>query len=155
MDHDPIIWEAFEYEPRKRSNDWYWALGIIAIAIAAVSLFFGDLLFAVFILIGAATIALYARRPPKVITYELDNVGLVIEKNLYPYTILESFWIEDDSFHNPKLLFKSRKVFMPFIIVHLHDDLQKDIMRAYLRQFLDEVHHDEPLSHKVFDYLGF
>ena len=49
-----ISWEAPEHRHTDKSSDWYWALGIIAIAAAAAALVFGNTLF--------VNLSWYARR---------------------------------------------------------------------------------------------
>ncbi|MFZ3043564.1 MAG: hypothetical protein WA058_00430, partial [Minisyncoccia bacterium] len=55
-----VEWEGREYDHGSKSADWYWALGIVAIASAIASVLFGNYLLAVLIVIAAATLALHA-----------------------------------------------------------------------------------------------
>ena len=100
-------------------------------------------------------LTLFTYRPPKLITYELNRKGVVIEKTLYPYVGLESFWIADHhEFVEPKLIIKSTKVVMPYIIIPLIDVDPEDV-HDILRTVIAEEEHHEPLAHKLMEYLGF
>ncbi len=150
---DLIEWEDFEYEFRHKTSDWYWVVGIIAVSVAVAAIFFGNVLFAILILLGAFTLSLHAARHPAIVHYELNKKGVVSGKTMYPYKTLESFWVEDRD-HNPRILFKSKKLLMPFIIIPL-GSVMPDTARAYLEQYLKEEEHLEPLLQKIMEYLGF
>lgn len=153
MEHDYIGWEAFEYEPRNHTTDWYWAVGIISVSLAIVALFFGNVIFAILILLSAFTLCLFAAQDPQTINLEINEKGVIIEKRLYPYDTLQSFWIDEIPF--PKILLKSKKMFMPYIVMPLHDDLDRDEVRELLLRRIKEVEHSESIFHKIMEYLGF
>ena len=49
QEYETLLWEAYEYEPKERSADWYWIVGIIALAICVVSLIYGNIIFAILV----------------------------------------------------------------------------------------------------------
>jgi hypothetical protein len=154
MEDSLLEWETYEYPPKNHTTDWYWAVGIIAVSIALVSIIFGDLIFGILILIAAFTLCLYAARPPRMVHFELNRRGLLIDKRLYPYDTIESFWIEERTVHS-RLLLKSKKTMMPYIIVPLSADLNLEDLQQFLLQYLKQKEHHEPLSHQIIEYLGF
>jgi hypothetical protein len=149
---DSIHWQALEYEYHEKTADWFWALGIITIALSAIAVLLNNILFAIFILLGAATLALYAVRKPELVSFEINNRGIVINKTLYPYSTLESFGIETDG--PPKILVKSKKMFVPYLVMPVSEEAI-DFARTYLLQYLEEQEHREPFSVKLMEYLGF
>lgn len=152
-DLDTIEWEDFEYEFKHKTSDWYWAVGIIAVSVAIAAIFFGNVLFGVLILLGAFTLSMHAARHPDIIHFELNPKGAVSGKTMYPYSSIDSFWVEDRD-RNPRILLKSKKVLMPFIILPLGSTIS-DTARGYLAQHLKEEEHLEPLLQKIMEYLGF
>jgi hypothetical protein len=72
---------------------------------------------------------------------------------LHPYLTLEAFWVETRG-GEPKLILKSKKAMMPFIIIPVHEE-SADEVADVLRQFIEEKELAEPASHKVMEYLGF
>ncbi len=155
MHFEPLRWKAHEYDHYERTTDWYWAVAIITFSIIILSILFSDYLFAIVTLIGVFTLVLFTYRPPKLISYELNRKGVLIEKTLYPYVGLESFWIADHhEFVEPKLIIKSTKVVMPYIIIPLIDVDPEDV-HDILRTVIAEEEHHEPLAHKLMEYLGF
>jgi len=149
----PLHWETHEYEERRRSSDWFWAVGIITLAIVVTSIILGNILFALVILIGGFALILYAVRKPQKIDVVVDHRGVVLDKFFYPYHTLESFWVEEHENH-PRILIKSQKLFMPYLIVPL-GDTDIDEAREQLSHHLPEVFHSESIFHRLLEYLGF
>ncbi|MDP2642101.1 MAG: hypothetical protein Q8P21_02325 [bacterium] len=149
-----IEWDAHEYEHKERSPDWFWAVGIIAISIAIASVIFGNIIFGILVLIGAFALSLFANRPPGTIHIVVDERGVTRAKVRYPYDTLESFWIDTDHPHN-KIIIRSKKMFMPLIIVPLGESVDVEELHENLSQFLAEEYHSLPLVEKMLEYLGF
>ncbi len=149
----PLSWTALEYEHRERSGDWFWILGIVALGGAILALIFGNALFAVFIVIGAVTLGLYALRHPRSVAFEINAQGVVVDTVLYPYKTLESFGIHEH-LHEPRLIIKSQKVVMPYLTLPLAD-VQPDAIRTALAGKLPEEDIPESLGEKVMEMLGF
>ncbi|PIT91063.1 hypothetical protein COU17_02430 [Candidatus Kaiserbacteria bacterium CG10_big_fil_rev_8_21_14_0_10_49_17] len=152
---DTFRWQTYEYEYNDKSPDWYWALAIIAISSAVTAILFENVLFALLILIGAFTVALFAVRKPNVVNFEINNRGVVIDRTLYQYQTLDSFWIlyEDDG--DRVLLIKSKKTMVPLIVVPLSEDVDVESLHNYLLERLEEVEMEEPIAHRFLEFLGF
>ena len=150
---DSLKWSAPEYNHYQRSTDWFWAVGIITISITVLAFIFDNALFGILILLSAGILIFFALRVPEEVEYEINNRGIIVGKDLHPYLTIESFWVETRN-NDPKIILKSKKAIMPFIIIPLHED-SVDEVSAVLREFLEEVELAEPASHKVMEYLGF
>jgi hypothetical protein len=148
----PITWEVHEYEFQEKSPDWFWALGIITLALAIVALLFSNVLFAFLIVIGALALGFFARREPELLRIEVTERGIRVNALLYPFSTLESFGIDEED--APKLVLKSQKPLMPYIILPL-DGEQVHTVHSFLISHLPEEDHAEPASHKLMNALGF
>ena len=149
-----IEWDAHEYEHKERSPDWFWAVGIISVSIAATSVILGNIIFGILILIGAFSLSLFANRPPSYIHMTMDERGVTRGRVRYPYSTLESFWIDTDHPHK-KIILRSEKLLMPLIVVPLGDDADVDQIHEKLSNFLREEFHSLPFVEKILEYLGF
>jgi hypothetical protein len=147
-------WETPEYFHVEKNPDWYWTVGIIAAALAITAVIFGDILFGVVIAIGAFTLALFASRKPNTISVEVNEKGVVIETTLYPFKNLESFSVDTDHHHGPRLLLKSKKAVMPLISVPV-DHPDTDELKAFLAKRLKEETFEQSMMHTFFEKLGF
>jgi len=150
----PLIkWTGPEHHYTHKTHEWYWAVGIIALTVAVLAFIFSNPIFAVFIIVGAFALTLAAHRPPRMISIEINDRGVVIDKTLYPFLHLESFWIDND--HNePRLMIKSRKMFVPLISLIIRDMDDEDV-RQVLLKYIAEVEHPETLGKRVLEVLGF
>jgi hypothetical protein len=153
MENSSLKWSAPEYHHYERSTDWFWAVGIIAVSIAVLSFFFNNALFGILILLSAGILIFYVLRVPSEVQYEINQRGIMINNDLYPYLTLEAFWLETRH-GEPKIILKSKKAIQPFIIIPVHDDSADEVSVA-LRENLEEKEMAEPAAHKVMEYLGF
>jgi len=149
----PIRWSAREYEERHHGADWYWALGIIAVAGAATSLILGNVLFAIVIVIGSLVLALHAARPPEDIEFEINDSGITIGSRFYPFRTLESFWIPEEG--AARLIVHSKRVFVPQIVIPLSDEVSEHDVHEALLAHLTEEEHEESLSERIAEWFGF
>jgi len=152
-DEDHITWSAFEYQEKRRSPDWYWALGTIGVAFAILAIILGNTLFGVFIIIGTIALFLQAIRKPSRVTYTIDDRGVVINQTRYPYSALESFWIAETP-SAALLLLTARKALAPLITIPL-DGADIELVHAWLIEFLDEEERHPPVAERLMDRLGF
>jgi hypothetical protein len=154
MENISLKWSAPEYHHYERTTDWFWAVGIITISIAVLAFFFHNALFGILILLSAAILISFVFQTPREIEYEINNRGITVGKDLHPYLTLESFWIETRGGGEPRLILRSKKTFMPYIIIPVHDESADEIANV-LRNFIEEKEMHEPSAHKVMEYLGF
>ena len=113
-----------------------------------------DSLFATFIIIAAFTLIVFSGRQPKLINIGIDQRGIKIEKDMYPFANIDSFWVDASEADSPKILLKSKKIIMPLIVVPIEEYDHMSI-REILIQFLPEKEMHEPLSQKIMEKLGF
>jgi hypothetical protein len=151
-------WVTHEYEHSDKTADWFWTLGIIALASAIGAIIFGNVLFAIVVLLGAFVMGMYAARQPDDIEIKITTKGIRAGETLFPYRSLEAFWIDDEDPNDdipPRLLVRSKKMIMPLLVFHLTLETPPDDVRAALRPYLPETHLQEPLSHKLLENIGF
>lgn len=149
-----LSWEAVEHHHEERSSDWYWALGLVTVAAVGTSIILGNLLFAMVLLLAAVTVATLAARGPLLMQYRIGPRGVWIGDELYPYTTLESFYIDEDNPNGPELLLRSERVFMPLIIIPLPEEYV-DAIDDMLGERLPEEFMEESFFHRLLESFGF
>jgi hypothetical protein len=147
-------WEAFEHIHNEKGSDWFWAVGVVIVGIAVTAIILGNLLFAMLILISGSALLVSAVKKPRLIRFAITDRGILIGNKMYPYTTLESFWVEDEIMP-PKLILKSQKVFMPYLLLPLSDEVDTDLARDLLLEVLEEIEHHQTALEHFMDYLGF
>ena len=154
MATEPLIfWDAPVHLHTEKGSDWYWAVGLITLALAAVALLFGQIITGIFIVVGAAALVLHAAHVPHLVRYEINDRGIMSDSTLYPFVSLESFWIPHDEFPS-KIILKSRKLLMPFIIIYI-DEVDPEEVRAILLKYIAETEHHEHLFKRLLERAGF
>ena len=148
-----ISWNAPEHLHIEKKPDWYWTVGIITLALVAVAIILGNIITGIFILVATSALVIHASKPSQNVYHEVNDRGIIIDGILYPFLSLESFWIPHDEFP-PKILVKSRKTFMPYIVIYI-DEVDPEEVREILLKYIAETEHHEPLLKHLFERLGF
>lgn len=151
MPSSKLEWEVYDKTPKENGPDWYWAIGIIAVSIMITAIVLNNILFAVFVVISTLVLFLRTLQKPRLVSYELTNRGLWINKDFQPFTALESFFVEEQE---PKLLLKSKGLITPLLVIPLQPD-DSQTVREFLENYLPEEEMHEPLSKRIMEYLGF
>lgn len=149
-----VAWEALEHHHIEKKNDWFWITGIVIISVALASIFLGNVLLGVAIITGGSVMLILAARKPRTIAYAVTARGLRIDEMLYPYTTLESYFIDEDNIFGPELLVRSSKLFMPLLVLPLPEEYVNEI-EDLIAERLPEEHLEEPFLNKLMEFFGF
>ncbi len=149
-----IEWDAPEHEHKKRSSDWFTAVGIISISVAVASVIFGNIIFGILVLVSVFALILFINRPPEDVHVVVNENGITRGRIHYPYSTLHSYWLDTEHPH-PKILLRSEKAFIPLIIIPIDPDIDAEKLDDTLKEFLPEKYHAMPFVEKVLEYLGF
>ena len=153
MNKEKIQWKAYEYNHREKSSDWFWAFGIITFSATTVAVIFNNTIFAIFIVLSAFTLSMYATRKPLLVNIELNDRGIIVGKYLYPHQNIEKFWTEKRNSGNV-IIIKSLKKAFPYTTIRAENiDMEK--IREFLSRHIKEEEITEPFIQTITDYLGF
>lgn len=153
---EPLIaWQTEEYSHKEKSPDWYWAFGVIAVAGAAIAVIYHNILFAVFIALGAIILGIYAARPPEVIEIAITEDGIRIRQTFYPFAKMAGFAIDRHTLGS-FLLIETKRTIAPVLSIPLPDeDLDYDTLETFLETKMERKPLSEPTSHRIMEHLGF
>ncbi|MBI5405647.1 hypothetical protein HY972_01240 [Candidatus Kaiserbacteria bacterium] len=149
-------WEGREYDHNPKSADWYWALGIIAVAGMVAAALFGNYLFALLIGIATAALALHAAKEPPLHRFRLVERGIVIGEELHPFERMTSFSVLEDIEDElpPLISIKTESWLSPHLVIPL-EGVDADAIYAYFLQHVDEDEHRHTFVDLVAAWLGF
>ncbi|HUY05551.1 MAG TPA: hypothetical protein VMV62_02455 [Candidatus Paceibacterota bacterium] len=149
-------WEGREYEHDPKSADWYWSLGIITVAGTIASVLFGNILFAILILVAAAAIALHAAQHPPLHRFRLVDTGLMIGDDLFPFDRMLSFSVLQDieETYPPILSIKTASWHAPHLMIPL-EGADEDAVLAHFLDHVEEEEHRHTFADLVAAWLGF
>ncbi len=150
-----ISWQHHEHTHSEKSKDWFWAVGIVALGGIILSVYFKDYLFAIIILLFTIISFILVKKPPQLLLFEISRKGIRTGNVLHPYSMLESFWVEDTDY-NDKIILKSNKPLSPFLILPFDSTvIDPEIIRDYLLDYLNEEELEEPLFQIIMEWFGF
>ena len=151
-----LEWEGREYDHNPKSADWYWALGIIAVASTVASALFGNYLLAVLIIIAAVAFALHASKQPPLHRFRLVEQGIMVGDEMHPFEKMSSFSVLEDikGDLSPMLSIKNESWLYPHLIIPL-EGVDADVIYAYFLEHVDEDEHHHSFSDLVAAWLGF
>ncbi len=149
-------WEGREYDHSPKSADWYWALGIIAVAGMIAAILFGNYLLAALIVTAAAALALHAAKEPPIHRFSLIETGLLIGEELHPFERMTSFSLFEDveGVLPPMLSIKTESWLAPHLIIPLAG-VDADAVCDYFARHVYEAEHQHSIVDLVAAWLGF
>ena len=155
----PLAWSAHEYHYFEKTADWYWIVAAVAVAAVALAIYFGNYLFALLLVVAVISLLIHSAKEPELVHFELNDQGVKVHNNFYLYNTLDTYDVEEyhddhDNLIHSRLLIKSKKLFMPLIVIHI-DQVQPADVRRYLSRHLKHEDLHEPLSQRIAEYLGF
>lgn len=149
-----ITWEAPEHNHIEKGGDWFFAFTIIFIAIVVSAILLGNTLFALLMAVAGLTLAISVSRRPAIIPFAVTVRGVRMGDELFPYSALDSYCIDEDDPKGPQLLIKVHHRFMPLMILPLPPDHVDDV-EEILRDRLPEEHLEESIFIKLLEIFGF
>ncbi|HRY30849.1 MAG TPA: hypothetical protein P5328_00425 [Candidatus Paceibacterota bacterium] len=156
MAQKSISWRALDHIKEAKSEDWFWIVGIVAIGLVVLAIFFDNILFALLIALATFASFLLAHSAPREIDYEISRKGIRSGDIIYPFSSLEAFWvIDEDGYERDRVLVKSKKFFMPVITIPVGNGADLEEVRDCLLQYLEEEEIREPFYEHLMHRLGF
>src|SRR3989344_1322961 len=151
-----LEWEGREYDHNPKDADWYWVVGIIAVASTIASVLFGNYLLAALVVIAAVALALHASKQPPLHRFRLVEEGIVIGDDIHPFHQMTSFSVLEDVKDEfpPMLSIKTDSWFSPHLIIPL-EGVDADEVYAYFLHHVDEAEHHHTFVDLVAAWLGF
>jgi hypothetical protein len=138
---EKIEWTAAEFVEYKKDKRWFFYAGLITIGLIIIAILIKNFLLAVIVLLAAVTVYIYSVKEPRKIIFSISGQGIQIDKQIYDFENLKSFWI----FYNSEikeLSIRSKKAIMPYIKIPLGKQDPVEV-RELLLKFLPEKKHQE------------
>ncbi len=148
-----ISWNIITHVHKEHSVDWYWTVGIIAVVAAGISVWLGNLLFAIIILISVGSLAMLYMRGPREHAVRIDNRGVHIDGTLYPYRSINSFWVERNTEY-PRLYLMTSAIVAPHVMLPLDNTAQAEQIRSLMKRFVHEEEQDPHFGEHLAEMLG-
>jgi hypothetical protein len=145
-------WEGSEYIFEQKGSDWYWALGIIAVAGMVASVLFGNVILALLIAAAAGTLALSTAKHARNHVFRITDQGVMIDENVYEYEHILSFSVLEyiDPTLPPALSIKTRRFLAPHLLIPI---VGPDPLEIYdfFAEHIEEGKHDESVVDRIIE----
>lgn len=136
---DIVNWEAEEYLQKSRGAGWYIGFLVVLVALVALSIYLRWWTFTALVVLSAAALLIYVKRPPRVLHYSLSSKGLSEGNNLYNYEDYKSFGVLQDG-EDYAIILTPRKRFAPRVTVYFPKENGEAIVDAFgVRLPMEEV----------------
>ncbi len=129
MDNDVenlISFVAEDHVYHKRSNDYYWTVGLIAIVVAVLSFIFHNALFGILVLIGAFMYGYVSVKKPKDILVEINTKNIIIGEDFYDIEKIEAFNILEIG-EETDLVLQIKRAYQPMVSVCLPTGIANEL----------------------------
>lgn len=156
MARPPIFeWHGKEYVSGEKSADWFWALGIIAIAIAIVCVIFHNIILGLLVLAAAGAVALQAAKHPRIHRFAITETGIAIDMHFYPFEKMLHFSVLEyaDESIPPSLSIKTKMLLSPHLLIPIVGYDPIDVY-DYIAAHLPEGNHHESTIDRIIDLIG-
>lgn len=158
MIHDQTkkyIWDATEMARPEKTVDWYWGLGILVVTAIILCIIAKNYLLSILITLGGVMLAYSANDKPHAVNVEISERGVKINKDLYTYETINSFWMFTDTKNKNQLLLVTGRPWMPKHIIALPDSISAKDIRSYLVTFIEEKETKPSVIDTIVDAFGF
>ena len=153
MNREVIEWDALEFEPHEKTSDWYWILGILVVFGTLIAIVFGNILFALLVIMSGFLIGLYASKHPDTLECYIDRRGVHVNSTSYLYKDIDSFWIDESRLNKTKLLLTLKNRFAIQVAIPLNEELDLDYLHEYLSNYAHEQEQAESIAEQIIEWL--
>ncbi|OGL23929.1 hypothetical protein A2791_03445 [Candidatus Saccharibacteria bacterium RIFCSPHIGHO2_01_FULL_46_30] len=113
----PVNWEAQEYIHQEKGTVWFIIFGVVLAVMIGVAVWQQAWTFVLLLIVIATTIIVFAKRPPRVISYSLTDKGLSVDDTLHPFKNFKSFGVVRDGEEYSIMLIPTKR-FQPGVTVY-------------------------------------
>lgn len=133
-DDEPVYWSANEYIHQEKNGLWFVIFGIVVISFIAADIFLIHSFFYTFsilVIVMAAAVIIYSRRPPRMIDYTLSgDQGLYIGERLYHFSEFKAFGLIRDQGEHSIMLIPVKR-FSPGVTVYFPEEAGEKIVDIF------------------------
>lgn len=142
-----IEWSSPEQERHDHDSRWFMVLGSVALVLALIGLYIHNYFFSVFVILAFAVLVAYERKTPSEVHVLISSEGVRVEKKVYKFSELKSFWLFPYS-DIPELSLETQHTLSPFLRIPMRN-VDPERVRVSLLNFLPEKEHQEFVSDKI------
>lgn len=118
-----ISWEASEYIHHEKNSQWFVIFAIVSVVLlVGMYLLLRDILSTFVIALMAIAVAVFAKREPKTLHYNVNNQGISIDDRKYSYESFRSFSLINEGAMESILLDPIQRFMPPLTLYFAPED---------------------------------
>jgi hypothetical protein len=149
-----LEWTALEFQQYSKNTSWFVVGGLIAFSLFLWAALTKNFLLVILVILGYFTVMAFALKKPRKIRLAITPRGVMIDRVLYRFDNLKSFWIFYDPPELKELSLRSKKTIMPYIKIPLGQQNPVKV-RQVLLKYLPERKQEESLIDNLARSLRF
>lgn len=149
MEKESLEWHAPLYHHNQKGASWYTTIILVSLVVFGISYYVGNILFGLFVLIAGGAFIILGKTDPGIARFKIDERGVIVKNTLYPFSELDSFWVE----HNT-LYIKTDKTLSPHVVLPLGDIPTEDVV-AFLEEYLPKEEYERNIIDSIAEYINF
>ena len=112
-----FAWKAREFQNFEKTNDWFWAVGLLALVGAILAIWRGSVSFGILILLSGFVLIVFGKVQHPEHSILVNGDGLMIDENKFLWKDVTGFAIIDDPQdpYNKKVIFETTRPVAPKI----------------------------------------
>ncbi len=139
-------WEGQEYAFEEKGADWYWSLGLIALAGVVACILFNNIILGLVIVAASGSVALTAAKSLRTHQFAITDAGVMVDQTLYTYDEMLHFCVLEyvDPSWPPSLSIKTKRILAPHLLIPIvgHDPVE---IYEFFSHHVEEGKHDESI----------
>lgn len=151
-------WKAREYENFEKTNDWFWAVGLIALIGAGLAIWQGSVSFGILILLSGFCLILFGNVKHPEHSILINEEGLMIDENKFLWKDVTGFAIIDDTKdpYNKKVIFETARSVAPKISLPIdRSAVNPDSLKQFLLKYSTEKEIRESMVKAIAERVRF
>ncbi|OGN00376.1 MAG: hypothetical protein A2651_01635 [Candidatus Yanofskybacteria bacterium RIFCSPHIGHO2_01_FULL_42_12] len=149
-----IKWEAPEFEYSYKGVGWYWTSILASIVLILISIWQGNLLFIIFIIVAEILFVFWGREYPKTIQFTLNRKGISIGSlKEYAFEDFQGFHIKESESADELILKTKNRLHLYVKIVLPHSN--REMVKQFISRHLPAMEYEESLHDHFSKLIGF
>jgi hypothetical protein len=130
-----FAWKAREFQNFEKTNDWFWATGLIALVGAVLAVWRGSVSFGILILLSGFVLIIFGNVKHPDHSVLINSDGLMIDENKFLWKDVTGFAIIEDpeNAYNKKVIFETTRPIAPKISLPIdRSSVNPDTLKSFL-----------------------
>ncbi len=149
-----VSWSMPEFPVYQRSPDWFFAMGLLGGILILYSVFTGNFLFAVIIVLTALIVFTRSHTQPAMIDFSVMEDGVKVGDVFYKYRELRDFFIIYNPPEVKTIFFDFKSSWRPHMAIPLYNQDPVKVRKALLEHLDEDLkREEEPVSDQIARFL--